>query len=1387
MTLSMIAHGTDGRDGLEAGIHLRWSFDPALGFPLAGFRLYRRASLSLNAAGAKMTFEQLGDLVKPPYSWKLAIGNNDCSVSLTSTQSTIPITGILVNNQRRSALAIDGKATITFSQEVRNIEIDAYFSDNWSAELTAKTCGTAVERLEAVDIVGQKTFTFSAQGINSIDMQGKHLQIYEIRFYSCEDLTATWEGPINEKGGFGLPVNISKDYILDLFKKNPGMVYPGHSLAQDLNAYGSDWLLAAARLPRKVWKWFRGKRFSELQEILKLIVENSNQMPMGWPVLNLDEKSTISSAEAQPAEFRIPALDLVLMATLKPYIARMLGLYWVDKDVVSGRSYDYKIVAGWPQGTFWTLDYLMDFEKYSVGESFYFVAAIDNLVFETSDRGTIVKRPLPQLQINQGLRYQPGSRELKIRFTRPVKEVQVFLTHEYKTLNIEAYQNNRIVDSLVFSKAEGLAALHSRENIDFITIKGISPLSRKSCIILYKLSTGETYIPEGEYHYILYNIRKESPKPVPPPEGLQVEGHIGMTMTQDNGQVADNRYTAALCWDLPTASADYNLVSSPVSYHVKRQTAGSPPELLTWGRPAVITEKAALESLPDSPPIYYTDTLPGKGHYQYSIAAVDIWGRIGSYSNWQELVLKSVLPPPPADIEAKYLEAGDNYLSAEEAKLVDLNESQPLLKVRWKWTDNLQRQAPDVVSFNVYFQLGWLNSVQGYLAESPAEKGNLLELMTSYLNPDIPADSFAGMELRLSQETYTIVSSKRAPDGKFILSIDKPIPKEDDFLSIDSETAAISEVYERGDYLQVRLAKPEPLGPIGSISAASDKVTINQISYSVVGNEFMSAEDNSFNLITVAKRYPQKGEYFSVVWQPTSPAYKDFSSPLSWQQKLLNEGVSNGEQYEVYIKNPPLSSSLEDKTVYAQIGISAINDDGEGPVSSPAAVMAVFRVKPPAQPIADAPGVYATSANFYGKSSYAVRWSKDSTLKYFVYRAVDENLFAVDAELRQQTTYEGMTESAANALINELKVLEGITDAQANENLRKEIWEKVINPRSIDYAQLYLTPHKNILFKVLANLPGNEKAFAKLYEKAIEANDLKYKNRRNYWEEETMAVDNNALLYVDDTLDGTADNCYFYRVRTVNEVGALGDFGPATYPVYMPAGSLQAVPQITRIEGGDRQITIEWSPCHVPNLAGYLVYRADSEALAKDIRRMIILKKDPGDAYSVTAGTNSLYIDLGIEGGKKYFYRVVALSTVEERGSTLVVRSAPSLPAAGQAYDRTSPLPPVISHLQWVKAGNDGIIYGLNDPLPTGVSAYSAVYLAWDASQPDLSCLVQFKAADSGQFKNASGWLAKGQNSFLHKNDGTYHDLEYRLKVVNKVGNMNIDFAPAALAALPSN
>ncbi len=46
--LGMLAHPTDGSDGIKEGIHLRWASHYKLGFPKSGYKLYRKKSQKKN-------------------------------------------------------------------------------------------------------------------------------------------------------------------------------------------------------------------------------------------------------------------------------------------------------------------------------------------------------------------------------------------------------------------------------------------------------------------------------------------------------------------------------------------------------------------------------------------------------------------------------------------------------------------------------------------------------------------------------------------------------------------------------------------------------------------------------------------------------------------------------------------------------------------------------------------------------------------------------------------------------------------------------------------------------------------------------------------------------------------------------------------------------------------------------------------------------------------------------------------------------------------------------------------------------------------------------------------------------------------------------------------
>jgi len=253
-----------------------------------------------------------------------------------------------------------------------------------------------------------------------------------------------------------------------------------------------------------------------------------------------------------------------------------------------------------------------------------------------------------------------------------------------------------------------------------------------------------------------------------------------------------------------------------------------------------------------------------------------------------------------------------------------------------------------------------------------------------------------------------------------------------------------------------------------------------------------------------------------------------------------------------------------------------------------------------------------------------------------------------------------------------------------------------------------------------------------MHEQAIHPDDSLFANRNTDVPapgEVEPAVDPNLLLYVDKSIDGRADNIYFYRIRTVNEVGALGDFGLSTPPIYLPQTTLPRRPTITKTESGDRQITIKWTSNHELNLSGFVIYRTDNERLASDVRRMQALKGDSDDdededddnvdiltvSISDPGLTEFTYLDDDVDPRRRYYYRITA------RNSNGMV-SHPSDIVVSEAIELAPPLPP-----EW-------------EELIRSLDGTNAI-LRWKCLDP-LQCIVKRRRLGSASAIPISDWLS---------------------------------------------
>lgn len=190
---------------------------------------------------------------------------------------------------------------------------------------------------------------------------------------------------------------------------------------------------------------------------------------------------------------------------------------------------------------------------------------------------------------------------------------------------------------------------------------------------------------------------------------------------------------------------------------------------------------------------------------------------------------------------------------------------------------------------------------------------------------------------------------------------------------------------------------------------------------------------------------------------------------------------------------------------------------------------------------------------------------------------------------------------------------------------------------------------------------------------------------------------------------------------------------------------------------------------------------------ALDGTEVVVVYQDAKGGLQVTPHGKGLRIwtDQGLVGAHTYYYRIVATRKADGSNGEVILHSLPSNLIAARAVDLTLPDPPVITTIEWVRVGEDGRLYSYSSPVPEGAIRLPAAHLVWASPDPRLTCLVQFRSEPGGSYVNASKWLAIGEYEYVHPNEFGFQEQAYRLKVLDRAGNANVDYATAVLSAAP--
>jgi hypothetical protein len=390
--------------------------------------------------------------------------------------------------------------------------------------------------------------------------------------------------------------------------------------------------------------------------------------------------------------------------------------------------------------------------------------------------------------------------------------------------------------------------------------------------------------------------------------------------------------------------------------------------------------------------------------------------------------------------------------------------------------------------------------------------------------------------------------------------------------------------------------------------------------------------------------------------------------------------------YEVFLPNPAvpaivtpanlniaalLAPTLAQPIAYGSVGVSSADwrDDigdlfvparnrkgNESFIAAPAPVFRVRRDPPPMPGYSYPPTpLYATRADYHGKSFFTVRWNKPQT-GYFasVFRAMDSSLASAHWSLSSPIV---APQSGGPS---------GLADALAKfATLQKQG----------DYAgvvRLYqgLDDATIAWFAALSDLVD---AFVQVTVTPLDCSDPANQDRRGP-DDDAAFVPNAAVCAYVDTLDGLSTNRFFYRVMLSDGAQNRGPLGALTPPVHLPKVVPPKAPVLTKVAGGDGSVRLNWLLSREAGVTAYRIYRTDTTAKADDIRAMSAVAQLLVSSLQPSAQNEVSWVDATAPVGTESFYRITALDA-----QTPPNESSPSKTGAARAVDSVPPPQPSVS------------------------------------------------------------------------------------------------------------
>ena len=928
--LGVVALGDNTKADPDKGNHLRWAFASRLGFPPRGFDVYRRPHFTAPPVCVTLQgFTSNQDLGR-----RVALGN----VLLESEKAIRTVELVAAGGAPEIDLRNKPPLTIRpreVCHRVRVFVVDlsgaggtiraVAFDGHVPVSADRTVMSSAVQFLDlSADRIDRVVISAPAGAMNGVLTQICYTTVAADAEVGWIRLNAT---------SICLPLSDHR--------------YPA---ACRFAAAGQEWPTAARRIPETVGAApvrarYAGQDFADLRDTLSRIYD-----PSDAPLSTSDRSCPPAAGDEQTPKFVHDPLGVVTLATLDPYIARMLGLYWIDgafyvdqglqgpAAAVAGTSYDYRVTAhyGDPPESEGIAD---GWDADNVAASINGSVPHGPLTYSTTEALSVVAREIEAFGTVRALSIPNNEgRALRIGLLESAQlvELSVDVPDANGRAIAKAFTNGVEVAATVRPAAvNGPTVLQlAAEAIDAVELEGRN-------FYLARVTYYTDYLPGGDISAIVYDVTLGNPPALAAPSHLHGDPLPVITALDRECDPVTGQMAAGLRWGRDVADGGI-LPGGAVLYDLQRQALGSgaEPDVVApdaWDNVKTNIVVAPLsfqsacepyEPLPGWPAerALFIDVPPAPQDrwFAYRARGKDIFGRTSGYRQSDPVDLADIIPPPPpADVHAKYLDPDDPFLNPDERAWTHPanSEARHGLRIGWRWTDNLLAQAPDIAQFRTYLQIGRLNVVLGNImsVEQPDADGHV-RLTTDVSAADLPAgdvaNAFQSEWLSQAVNLYEVVASGSTA-GMLTLTVALETWQPPAEEGREIVAPALQPIPTRGTF-SVSVRAPKPLA--GTVTAAgavefTDRVIVDtDVRYTGANNSLAGKKLRQSGRLwsitgngtgwrfTIDLRMracdldvPVQGQQFTVVGadgvtahlvDPGNPHWRDYRDPANWTQRL---------------------------------------------------------------------------------------------------------------------------------------------------------------------------------------------------------------------------------------------------------------------------------------------------------------------------------------------------------------------------------------------------------------------------------------------------------------------------------------------------------------------